>query len=313
MTERMVKKVSGQYHKPERPTCRPCRRALIHANKKRNEKRPGKPECQLAGKFRKETIAKMHLRQAPASGIPLQCAFSKRYFVRFFLGKSRNIENEQRAYLEATDEASAIAEARDWYTRALLHGAKWLPEDFTAERLPPDADTRKTHRILKDLRKKAKPRKKPKKMYTRICKRWVRVYTVVERWTVFNKNQRVRSDLKSREEAEALASELIEQNKAAEPPLPELLECVKCGKPPVWKKRSIVHEGDDYCPNGITIRDTRFKSSTKRALWNQVLRHGECAGWGDFRFEHVRLLEKIKQAVPDRRPETKDPLEGFEV
>ena len=310
MTEYMVRKTTGLSGKPALPTCGKCRWKVDARRRKRGGKVLGKPECRFAAKLSSAKMAKMHLRQAPASGTPLWCSLKKRWYVLYFLGKSRNRVDEQRAYLDALKEDEAIGEARDWYTRALLHGAKWLPDDFTAEAAPPDEDILKTRRILKSLRSKGRRVRKPRKVVVR--KRQIRSYVMVDRWAVLYNNRIVRSDLKTRKAADKLAeaTRSIHRTVAKEA---GLQRCVKCGKKPVWDGKTLVHDGDDYCPNAVMIRDLRFSRNTRIALWNLVLRHGDYGGWWDFRFEHILLMEKIKNVIPDRKKRNADPLEGFEI
>lgn len=307
MSLNMVRKAQGLVGKPERPTCQKCRLVV----KKRRSKRVGKPECLFAGKISAGTLAKMHLRQAPESGTPSWCPFKKRFYVRYFLGRGRAVADEERAYLDATTEPEAIEEARDWYTRALLHGAKWLPEEFAAEGV--DNDHQRTLATLRKIRRKGRRIRPPRKV--RIRRRKIRAWVLVDRFTVTYNGKTVRSDLKTRAAAEQLAVETRERYRI-QAQEPGLLKCVKCGVKPIWDGKTLVHEGDDYCANMVMIRDRRIGRQARIALWNLVLRHGDYGGWWDFRFEHIMLSNKIREVIPDRKPytrKTEDPLEGFEI
>jgi 1,2-phenylacetyl-CoA epoxidase PaaB subunit len=308
MTLNMVRKAQGLVGKPELPKCQKCRNAVKVRRMKRDRANLGGPECRFAGKIAPGTLKKMHLRRAPASGTPSLCPLMKRYYLRYFVGRGRKVTDEQRAYLDATDEEAAIEEARDWYTRALLHGAQWLPEDFYAEATQSD-DLVRTRKILEKMRKKNRRTRPPRRVT--IEKRQVRSYIMVDRFTVYYNGKTVKGGLTSREEAHKVAKVTRKKHKihATEP---SLKPCLKCGVKPVWQVGTLIHEGDEYCPNRVMLQDKRFTRRTKIALWNTTLRHGDYGGWWDFRFEHVLLMEKIRRAIPDAPP-AHDPLEGFEI
>jgi hypothetical protein len=308
MTAHMVRKAAGLSGKPELPTCSKCRNAVKKLREKRQRANLGGPECRFTGKLAPGKLGKMHLRRAPASGLPAWCNLRKRYYVRYFLGRGRKVTDEQRAYLDATKEADAIEEARDWYTRALLHGAQWLPEGFTAEAEVAD-ELLRTRKVLEKMRWKNRRIRPPRRI--RIEKRQVRSYVMVDVFTVFWNGKSVKSRIKSRAEAHEIARATRKKYKKQSTE-PGLKPCLKCGVKPVWRSKTLIHEGDEYCPNRVMLRDKRFSRLTKIALWNTTLRHGDYGGWWDFRFEHVLLMEKILRAIPDAPP-AHDPLEGFEI
>lgn len=310
MTARMVYKTTLTGDHRERPKCSTCRRVKTTRKAKRAEKKLKRPAEIKAG-----YLCKVRLRHAPASGVPQYCNFTSRWFISYFTLRGRGLAREEkRAYLEADTEGRAITEAHDWYVRALLHGAQWLPGDFTRTRVkePWTPEERAARRALAALCRVEFPKHRHV-IKAQVLRHKVRVYRWATRYRVRVQGVIVARNIVSKSSAMALAAE----RRVNEPaPEPALKPCLKCGVPPVWDGNKLVHEGGEYCANAVMVRDMRFSRRSKIALWNRVLRTGYHAGWWDFRLEHVLLDQKIRQVVtplPAATGAAADPLDGFEI
>jgi hypothetical protein len=262
-------------------------------------------EAALAG-IPKERIKAVRLRKAPASGVPRYNPVRKAWYIPYFF-KSDKSKDQRVVVLEAETEEQAVVEARQWYVRALMHGATWLPDDFTSER-PLKGDTKVIVERLRMIWNKAK-RKHP-------IKDSVRRYAVKitrYRYKAVVNGKVLATGLKSREEATEIVRKANPQEKLFDP---GLKKCKWCGQFPVGNGYSVKHVSAD-CANITGIKTKGISWRFKVAIWNEILRFGMFAGNDDVQREHVLLVgwDCVKGALPFEPPAepVADPLDGFEI
>ena len=296
-------KVNGGKDLPRCPACVYGRKKIL--KELARTKNRVSNEAALAG-IPKGKIPTVKLRKAPASGVPRYSGLRKAWYIPYFF-KSTKGKDEKVVVLEATTEAEAVEEAREWYVKALLHGATWLPDDFSAER-PQSAESRAVTARLRMIWNKAK-RKRP--IQESIKRRPVKVTRY--RYKVVVNGKIIGSNFKNREQA-------IKAAREANPPekmlFPKIKKCKWCGQLPVGDGCTLKHISVD-CANLVGIRTQKISWRYKVAIWNEILRFGTFAGNDDFQREHALLVgwSSIKGMLPFEPPAetTTDPLDGFEI
>jgi hypothetical protein len=262
-------------------------------------------EAALAG-IPKDRMPSVRLRKAPASGVPRYNPILKAWYIPYFF-KSDKFKDQRMVVLEAATEEQAVEEARDWYVRALMHGATWLPDDFTADR-PWNDDTQAVIRRLRMIWNKAKRKQPIKESIQRYA-----VKVTQYRYKAIVNNTVVARGLRSRKEA----TEAVRKANPLEKVLdPKPKKCKWCGQLPVGDGRALMHVSVD-CANVTGIKTRNISWRFKVAIWNEILRFGTFAGNDDFQREHVMLVgwHCVKGMLPFEPPaeEVADPLEGFEI
>lgn len=301
------------------PTCPACRKDDLKKAQARYKKRL-LPKDMASARLRKIT-SDTWLFPSPDNGKPKFCYYHKRWYVEYRTTpkgeQTRNVisPERERAYLDATDQESAMVEATDWITRALMFGARWLRED-------PNGRIELEHE--EELKKEGIEMLNGLVPHTsKYTPAVVRYYVMVPRYKVVQHGRSILADdLRTEQEGRDFVKRLKADRKKA-----RFMPCRLCGKKPVEESQiRYVHDEPD-CRNFIILQDNRMSKSAKIYLWNRYLRDGSHAGWGDFRVQHVVHMKRIARIfrksredeieppllVTETEPTEPDPLDDFRI
>lgn len=281
------------------PLCTDCRRDEGKRLKARHEKTL-RPKDMASARLRKIT-SDTWLFPSPDNGKPKYCPHHKRWFVEYRTTpkgeQTRNVISpvRERAYLDATDQESAMAEATDWITRALMFGARWLRED-------PEGRLQLEHE--EELKKEGVEILNGMVPHTsKYTPAIVRYYVMVPRYKVVQHGRSVLADnLKTIEEGTQFIQRLKTDRKKA-----KFMPCRLCGQKPIEETKGRFVHDEPGCRNFIILQDKRMPKPAKVYLWNRYLRDGSHAGWGDFRVQHVVHMRRIAKIFRKYREDELDP------